>query len=159
MDIDRISTDRDFRLGALGPLAISVWESSPKVEHAVSSVALLRRLVKEHERIFLLAVVGEGCSVPSAPVRKALSEGLRTIAESILAVASVIEGQGFQAAAQRGVITGIGIVVSRPYPLEVFDSVQRAARFLERRAGPRLPDGETSRAVGQLRANASGWAT
>ena len=67
--VERIERSDAFALGAIGPVAVSVWEAAPTVAHAEASVALLRRLSREHDGIALLAILGDGCALPDDRVR------------------------------------------------------------------------------------------
>ncbi len=151
MGIERISVEAGFGLGAVGPLAISVWDAEPRVTQAKQAVKLLERLAREHEQILLLAVIGEDCALPSEYVRKELSAGLVAIGTPIVTVANVIEGRGFRAAALRGVLTGLGIVVKHDYPREVFDNVPKAANYLERESRFAASAIDITRGVAALR--------
>ena len=149
--MDPAEVSADFRLGACGPIAVSVWQSAPQIEHARSSVALLTRLSRAHGEIGLLAILAEGCALPDEAVRATLAEGLVRVEGCIAGVANVVEGQGFRAAALRGALTSLALLVGARYPQKVFGDVTAAAAFLTERA-PGWPSAlELSRAVGALR--------
>ncbi|MBX3274639.1 MAG: hypothetical protein KF729_30515 [Sandaracinaceae bacterium] len=149
--IDPIELSAEFRLGACGPIAVSVWQSAPRIEHAQASVALLQRLSRAHGKIGLLAILAEGCALPDEAVRATLGEGLVRVESHIAGVANVVEGQGFRAAALRGALTSLALLVGARYPQKVFGDVGAAAAFLADRA-PGWPGGrELARAVDGLR--------
>ena len=139
MEIKRISITPGFSLGSLGPLAISVWESDPRVEDALQAVQLLRNLAQTHPRIQVLAVLGADCRLPREQVREILGEGPKSLGSQVAAVAHVIEGEGFRGAALRGVLTGMGMVIRARYPQEAFRDIPSAAVFLAREGDLRAP--------------------
>jgi len=152
MELETVWQTTGFRLGELGPVAISVWDAEPKLEHATRSVTLLRKVARSHDGIVLLAVLASDCALPNEAVRSALARGLTEIGGNVAAVANVVEGGGFRAAALRGVVTSLALVMRPRYPQRVFESVPPACAFL----GAHLPTPEVGRAlvaaVSQLRA-------
>jgi hypothetical protein len=107
--------------------------------------------------------IGLGCLViipvdakpPSEPVREAIKASLAVV--PLRCLCWLVEGAGFHAAMVRGVLTGLRLVVSRPYDTHVSRDLEEALRWML----PHLVGGtkriETvSRAAAAIRTRRSG---
>jgi hypothetical protein len=129
----------EFRLGHVGPLAVSVWNGRATGAQVDRALALIRELVEQNPTgVMLLAVLAKGCGIPDEEARSKLTAGLTRVRTHVRAVANVVEGQGFGGAALRGALTSIGLVIRPPYPQKVTASVSEAAAFLQQHADGRL---------------------
>lgn len=77
-----------------------------------------------------LVVLDGTTTSPTAEVREALADMVRSHGECISAVALVVEGTGFRARLHRGVVSVIQAASGVAHPSQVFDSVGPAAVWL-----------------------------
>lgn len=78
----------------------------------------------------LVTVVEVGAPLPPPDVRQAIANLLASFAPIVKASALVHEGEGFRAAAVRGVVTGLTMLATVPYPHRVFATVEDGARWM-----------------------------
>lgn len=78
----------------------------------------------------LVTVVELGAPLPPADVRQAIANLLASFAPVVKASALVHEGEGFRAAAVRGVVTGLTMLATVPYPHKVFATVEEGGRWM-----------------------------
>ena len=99
----------------------------------------------------MVTIVEQGAPLPSTQARTVTAEILRTA--PIRLSAMVFEGQGFGAAAVRGVITGIGLLARTPYPHRTFATVTEAVSWIERetRENESMPRRSVEAAVAEVR--------
>lgn len=75
----------------------------------------------------LLAIIPPNAVPPTEPVRKVINETLRDAQHTLRGLSWAIEGNGFQGAMARAVLTGLRFLTTTPYPrnfsTNVFDSV------------------------------------
>jgi hypothetical protein len=99
----------------------------------------------------MLSVVGSDCTVPPASVRNRLISEVKSVQKQLIAAVTVIEGSGFRAAAVRGAVTGMTLLLRASYPAKTFATVRDAGEFLATIAP--LGAEDITRAVEQLRAH------
>jgi hypothetical protein len=138
-----------FCAAALGPLAIAIFDRATTAQDADSVARLLGQVARAHPKLAVLSIVGSDCTVPDANVRNRLTSEVKNIQKQLIASATVIEGSGFRAAAVRGVVTGMTLLLRASYPAKTFATVREAVEFLAG-IGPLAAEDITS-AVDQLR--------
>ncbi len=153
MKLGSVRRQDGFSAGVIGPIAISIWEKTPTVTNAQAAVAVLADAGRSQDEVFVLAIIGPGCPAPDGTVRDMISRELQRLGKQIRGAANVVEGEGFAAAALRGVLTGIGLLVRAAYATKTFSTVEQAAEFLAADSGVRAS--VIRDAVSQLRAGAS----
>lgn len=72
-------------------------------------------------------IVAENAPLPSSAARRAMAERLTSKSVAFLAV--LFEGQGFRAAAVRGVVTGVSLLSPPPFPYRAFGKMKHAAEW------------------------------
>lgn len=77
----------------------------------------------------LLIVVERSSRPPEGEARQILTE-LGTKLDGAVGCAFVSEGEGFMAAAMRGIMTSMALLVRPAFPVKVFSNVDEAARWL-----------------------------
>jgi hypothetical protein len=120
-----------FCAAALGPLAILIFDRGTTRDDAEAVAQLLTQVARVHPKLAILSVVGSDCTVPDASVRNRLTSEVKTIQKQLLAAVTVIEGSGFRAAAVRGAVTGMTLLLRASYPAKTFASVDEAGEFLD----------------------------
>ncbi len=126
-----------FAVGALGRVVIAVFDRAPSVVQAHTMARVLAATARAHQAVNILSVVGASCRLPDAAVRDQLTRDVKTVQGHIGVVATVIEGDGFGAAALRGAVTGMTLMLRPSYPTKVFSSVQDSADFIVKGAAVR----------------------
>jgi hypothetical protein len=76
---------------------------------------------------------------------------MAALGDKARAVVQVVEGQGFRAAAIRGVLIGMGLVIRPKHPEKVCQTVGEGAQFLCQYSDGRLLPHDVVRAVAELR--------
>jgi hypothetical protein len=130
MKLEHVKRADGFAGGAFGPLAISVWEKTPTIAWAQLAASVLGEVARQHPEILVMAILAPGCPSPDGAVRDIISRELQRYPKQIKAVANVVEGEGFGAAALRGALTGMSLVLRPGYPAKAFSTVREAAEFL-----------------------------
>lgn len=127
--------DKDVIIGSLERLYIIIWRQDTTVA-AVNRIGTIFRELWAGGAgpQLLLTVVRPEAAMPPADARKALSAYLLSCAGRLLYSSVAFEGEGFKAAAVRGVITGLNLVSQLPFPHKIFPRVHEAATWLEREA-------------------------
>jgi hypothetical protein len=138
-----------FCAAALGPLAIAIFDRATTEQDATAVAHLLGKISLAHPSIAILSIVGRDCTVPDASVRNRLTSEVKNIQRQLVAAATVIEGTGFRAAAMRGAVTGMTLLLRAPHPAKTFATVLDAAAFLGQIAA--LDARGIAKAVDQLR--------
>ena len=115
---------------SLGYVAINVWDRTPQVEDAQAVADVWSSVARAHPGLIILAVIGSECSVPDNAVRDVLTREVKRIKKQLLMVANVVEGVGFGAAALRGAVTGMTVLIQPSYPVKTFGTVAESAVFL-----------------------------
>jgi hypothetical protein len=141
--------NRGFCAAALGPLAIAIFDRETTEEDAEGVARLLAQVSRAHPKLAMLSIVGSNCPVPDTNVRNRLTSEVKNIQKQLIASATVIEGTGFRAAAVRGVVTGMTLLLRASYPAKTFATAREAAEFLTGIAP--LGAEEITNAVEQLR--------
>jgi hypothetical protein len=97
---------------------------------------LLRVSERYPAGIALLPCVHVDMPVPSGAARDQIAMMYTRHAQRLRAVAMVVEGQGFRAAAMRAAFTGVNIIQQRPYMTQVFGNFQAALAWAVGRLPP-----------------------
>jgi hypothetical protein len=140
-----------FCAAALGPLAIAIFDRATTEQDAEVVARLLAQVARTHPTLAMLSIIGSDCTVPDANVRNRLTSEVKNIQKQLIAAATVIEGSGFRAAAVRGAVTGMTLLLRASYPAKTFATVRDAGEFLAGIAPLRAED--ITNAVEKLRAH------
>jgi len=152
MRLESVVNGPGFASGLYGPLHLSVWDTAATVDQARKAAANLAALGRGEDRILMMAVLGPSCPPPDNAVRDIFAAELNRLSGRITAVANIIEGQGFRAAAMRAVLTGLTLVLrSQQQEQKACATVEEGSQFLAGHSQGRLTAPEISRAVILLR--------
>lgn len=151
MRLESVINGPGFASGIFGPLHLSVWDTAATLEQARSAAANLALLGRTEEQILLMAVLGPNCPPPDGAVRDVFAAEINRLNGRIAAIANIVEGQGFRAAAMRGVLTGLALVIRSGQQHKACASVDEGSRFLAEHSQGRLTAAHIARAVIQLR--------
>jgi hypothetical protein len=131
-----LAEDEGFVLGAYRSVFINIWRG-------VATMERLRRTLRESEGLArkfpdgygTLAILG-AAHVAMPPEVRAFAEQLsRNPPASLKAIAHVIEGSGFGAAATRSLAAGMMLLNRAGSPIKIFDRPEAAAIWLMPRLG------------------------
>lgn len=124
-------SDADASFGQLGPTFFIVWKErtlATTVERMRET--MLRRMRAIEGRIGILIVVAPDAPMPDAAARQGIAKLFADLGDRLAGSALAYEGEGFRAAAVRGVVTGIALLVRRPFPHRIFESARSGAEWL-----------------------------
>ena len=127
-----IRCDETVIVAEAGPLCVTIWRGSATPEPFEWQRAGLSEIVGRHPRgAAFLCVIETSSSPPQEDLRKASAQMIVNLGDRLKGTAVVIEGEGFMAAINRGVLTGIVLLTrSRRSPFAVFGTVTEGARWL-----------------------------
>ncbi len=97
-----------------------------------------------------LVIIPKGAKPPPEAQRKVIHSALLRLSTSVRALAWVIEGDGFAAAATRGVLMGLALYGRRSYPTHVSATIRDAFGWLARTLGRDASIGEIESAAEKL---------
>lgn len=153
MKLENVTRVRGFASASFGPLAISIWDTTARVDDARIAADLLTTVSRRDSPILVLAVLGPETPPPDGPVRDMLAKRLTELGEKkISCVANVVEGQGFRAAALRGVLIGMAAIIRPKYPQVTCASVPEGSQVIAENSGGRLMATAVGQAILALRA-------
>jgi len=133
-------------------MVVAVFDRAPSAMEAKGMAKASSAVVKAHKKVDFLTVVGADCKLPESDIRDQLTRDVKVVQTHIGVVATVIEGAGFGAAALRGAVTGMTLMLRPNYPTKVFATVSGAAEFIAAANG--LGALEVTVAVNRLRLRA-----
>jgi hypothetical protein len=138
---------RGLLLGTCGEVFFAVWSTKPTQDLFELQRAGLAVAVRANPgRAFFLCVVSPNADPPEQAERDASSRMISQHGSDLLGTACVVEGSGFRAAITRTVLTGITLFIRTPSPVTIFDSVDAASNWMQRRRSGR----DLSRLAAQL---------
>jgi hypothetical protein len=130
--LDVLESDRDHTVFTYGRFLVLIWHG----ETQPGAVKIASRHIGEFisrlnpPRIGSLTIVDVVAAPPSHDARAALAELMKVHASSVIASAVALEGDGFKAAANRCVSTGIALLSRHRFPHRVFAGVRQASLWL-----------------------------
>ncbi|HEX8795083.1 MAG TPA: hypothetical protein VF765_29250 [Polyangiaceae bacterium] len=140
-DLFVFERDAGFGAGLWRRVFATVWRETPTAERLRTCGRFQDEVTRRCPDGFVaLAVLPSQHAHLSPDVREAAEELSRNPSPALAAIAQVITGTGFVAAATRMVATGMSLL-NRRTPTKWFDSVQHAAEWLSPRVA-RIPDAQ-----------------
>lgn len=145
-------------LGALDHLCIVLWRGPVTRPRFQAQHAALAEVAERYRNgIGFLCVIEPTASPPNDELRKASAAMIKEFERSFLAIACVVEGNGFVSAVGRSALSAISLLLgSRRYPLGIHADTPTASSWLnENMTGvdPRM----VNDAVEALRASMPPW--
>jgi hypothetical protein len=128
-----IRCDETLIVAEAGPLCVTIWRGPAAPKPFEWQRAGLSEVVGRHPRgAAFLCVVETSSKPPDDDLRKATAQMFLNLGDRLKGTAVVIEGEGFMAAINRGVLTGMILLTnrSRRSPLAVFGTVTDGAQWL-----------------------------
>jgi serine/threonine protein kinase len=152
-ELEALLVDPAVRVGRASPgLLVVRWAETPDVGSVARLDAALVRAMRDRgsRRVAIMPVVEASKPQPGPGARAALARMMERHDAAIYAVAYVVLGTGFQAAALRGTITGLMLLARHTHPTKVSATVPLAIRWLTSRAqaaGEPAPGFEAAAAI------------
>jgi hypothetical protein len=144
--------DEALTIGTSGRVFAIVWKGEATLDRVRAIAAVSRRAYPQLQSGFAMIVLLEDTTTtPDAESRRLLSDLMKELASGMRAVAYVVPGAGFAAAAKRAVITGLSLAARPPYPVKVFQSLEHAEQYIAPLLPAAPPPGEAERLVTELR--------
>ncbi len=138
MKLRLVTRTPGFAAGVLGPLLITWWETLPTAVQARAAGDVLATLGRSESRILCISILGADAPPPDAEVRKIVASQISHLAGRIVAIANVVEGEGFRGAAARAMLIGMALAMRPPYPHKTAATIEDAAKFLAQHSDARL---------------------
>ncbi len=132
-------------------LMVSCWFGQPTMRPLQIIEATAQKLLEHQpEGILVLGVMKFGVPVAGSEERQLAASSLMRLGKHVIAVASVIEGNGFWAAAIRSTMSLIGLTARSS--VKIFGTVPEASEFLSPKlSAPRTGSGAIADLVTTLR--------
>ena len=115
----------------VGPVAVLCWHERP----TIAALKATQDFFVAHYQgrdMALLTIVEPTAAPPESHERAHMLANMHRFT-GLRVVASVIEGEGFKAAAIRAVMAGLNLALRQPYPIRIFATVTEAAPWLHER--------------------------
>jgi hypothetical protein len=123
--------DEAHAVGALGEVLIMLSRAEPSLEFLQRTVRLIQDTAREHpEGLGLFVVISADAKPPSDAARQYFARSVTEYGQKVRAMARIVEGIGFLAAAKRSAIAMIQLVSRLPFPAKVFGTQTEAAVWL-----------------------------
>ncbi|MCX4242687.1 hypothetical protein [Paraliomyxa miuraensis] len=131
-----VHDDEQLQIVIWDRVVTSRWRGAP-TEDALRILGEHQRTLTDsfdERRIVALTIVGPRATMLlSGEARKEAEVQAKVGRETLIALALVVEGEGFIAATARAVISGVQLAVRNPYPTKVFAIVDDARLWIEER--------------------------
>ena len=118
----------------IGPIFVALWRGAVIRESFDVQSAGLTEVVRAHPAgAAFLCVIEVTSKAPNDELRRASIEMVEAHGPRLRCLAVVIEGEGFRAAVNRGVITGLILFARHIHcPVSVFSDVRDAAAWMQK---------------------------
>jgi hypothetical protein len=129
-----LRSDPNVTVGEVGALCVVVWHGAVTRESFQLESSGLTEVAHRHPGpIGFVCLVRTSAKPPDDEMRRASVKMVEGLATRIAAVAIVIEGEGFLAAINRGVVAGMLLLARNlPTPVSVFAAVADVPHWLRR---------------------------
>jgi hypothetical protein len=146
------SIDDAHAIGESEVLLVCMWRTVTTLEAIAKLKESAQRMAKgKAGRVAFFTVVEADAEMPDTAVRDALAAMFRSVSDSVICSALVFEGQGFRAAAVRGITTGINLVARQPFPHKVFSNVDEGATWMAKQSDGHISIASVVTAVAEVR--------
>jgi hypothetical protein len=148
--------DEAHAVGNLGEVLIMLSRAEPSLEFLQRTVRLIHDTAREHpDGLGLFVVISADAKPPSDAARQYFARSVTEYGQKVRAMARIVEGVGFLAAAKRSAIAMIQLASRLPFPAKVFGTQGEGAIWLTQEIAPtaqaRRSATELLAAAGELR--------
>ena len=111
-------------------LMVCLWRTVTSREAVAEIRQIARRHAQAHPPMAMLTVLEAEAEQPGGDVLRELAALFQDLEHSVSCSALTFEGDGFSAAAVRGVATGLQLLAKQTFPHQVFARVSEAADWM-----------------------------
>ncbi len=122
--------DEHHATGMLNNVLFTFSKSEPTRAFLDSWTACAKQAAAEHEQIAALIVIDSDAKPPSDAIRAEIHRTLLAFGGKICAIAQIVEGKGFMAAAKRSALSMVALLARFPFPLRIFGETMEGAVWL-----------------------------
>jgi hypothetical protein len=138
-------SDAEHCLAVAGRTVISFSLQPPSPAYLSAWAAAMDRLAhSSREPIIVVTVIDSGARVPDDRAKAAIRNTVLRHQKRICALAYVVEGQGFTAAAMRGAVSFISLMARYPFPQKVFANIAGATAWTIQQMPPDASQGTSA---------------
>lgn len=132
MSVVELGRLQGFRVGAVGPLLVTVFEETATVERLALLEQLQEGFVRAHPKMYALnVVVGDTVKNPEPAVRETSARLQEKFNQATVASATVLAVRGLGAVIARTFLAALALLARGSTPTQVFKTVPEAARWLQ----------------------------
>lgn len=139
MAVNELARLPGFRVGAVGPVLVTVFVETATVERLQLLERVQGEFIAAHPKLFSLnVVVGDSVKNPDAAVRELSARLQEKYNHATVAAGTVLQVHGLGAVIARGFLAALALLARGSSPTEVFKTVPDAVKWLQ--ALPGLPE-------------------
>jgi serine/threonine protein kinase len=132
--VQTLHDDENLRAGRIGDVVVIRWRKPPTIVAVEAMDRAIARAIRElGGACMIMPVIDAAMRAPEEDARRSLARSIARFDTSVVAVAYVVRGEGFQAAALRSAITGLMLVARPSHPTKVFAALHEGAAWLQTR--------------------------
>jgi hypothetical protein len=136
MSVTLLGQLEGFRVGAVGPVIISVFRRTATVERLALLERTQRELLATHPKLWALnIVIGDSLLQPPPEVRELSGRLQKQFDDTTQGSATVLAVKGLGAVIARGFLATLALISNGSKPTEVFKTVEEATRWLASQPG------------------------
>ena len=149
------AVDPNFCIASWRQVFAVIWRHETTMAGVLALRSTFSAFVATNPAVRLLTIVEARAPLPTAQVRQGLADFLGQQGAHIKRSAVVFEGEGFRAAAVRGVVTGLTMLARPPYPHKIFGKLSDASVWLSSDSADTsvIEPQQIVRVLGELRAS------
>jgi hypothetical protein len=122
--------DDAVTLAHTGAVFVNLWRGTITIERLERVVAVERQLFVTHPKLGVVTVIEPSTPLIRNDAREAGDRLQKETAKHLIAMAYVIEGGGFMAAAARGVLATTQLLLRSAFPMKAFADPDNAAKWI-----------------------------
>lgn len=128
-----VYSDQHHSVATCGNVILTYSAEPPNPHYlAAWAEATSRLAARTNAPIAVITIIDGNSSTPDEPSRKAIRDTISQHRNQIAALAYVVEGRGFAAAAIRSVLSVVSLAARYPFPQKVFSTVNEATQWVAR---------------------------
>ncbi len=139
-----VFVDGEHATGVLGNVLVTFSKSEPSKEFLENWAQKAKQLAAEYQQVAALIVIDSAAKPPRDAIRSEIHQTLSALGSQIVAIAQVVEGHGFLAAAKRSALSMIALITRYPFPVRIFGEVLDGSVWLAMQLPPGASKFESS---------------
>ncbi|MEI8254818.1 MAG: hypothetical protein WCJ30_04015 [Deltaproteobacteria bacterium] len=131
IDLQKYHQDETCTAFTWRSLLVLVWHRSPSADaFETLTPKMIAAAHASPHRLLLCAIAAPGATSMDAGARDAAQRGLKRLDDRLAGAVNVITATGFAAAAIRGALTGLSLLLRPKYPTAFVGSMAEASAFV-----------------------------